>query len=145
MRRTTLLETMCTTEETKPQTADSYHGAGFCQNPACESCTGMNIPALPPAAFMLANGGISRNLNHDLPAEVGTEWTEHEEHVFRAIQYSGGTRGAAIRAYRRNPFRYLARRFCVDRTGQDWHFLTENARGNQTACNAECRAAATAQ
>jgi hypothetical protein len=118
--------------------------AGMCQNPACESCTGMNIPALPPQGYMLSNGGIVRDLNHELPPEVGTEWTEHEEHIFRAIQYQSGTRAEAIRAYRRNPTRYLRRRFCVDTTGNDWHFLPEDARSNQIACNSSCRTAAEA-
>jgi hypothetical protein len=98
------------------------------------------ISALLPKELMMSNGSVTRNLNYDVPAESRT-WPEHENNIFRAIQYFGGDRLAAIRDYRRNPAKYLHRRFCADVTGGDFHFLPEDARASQTFCNASCRSA----
>jgi hypothetical protein len=97
------------------------------------------ISALLPKELMISSGSVTRNLNYDVPSESGT-WTEHENKIFRAIQYLGGDRLAAVRDYRRNPAKYLHRRFCADMTAGDFHFLPEDARASQTCCTASCRA-----
>lgn len=106
-----------------------------------ESDKPQTISALPPRGYMISNGSLTRDLNHDLPQDTATAWTEHEERIFRAIQYEGGERAAAIREYQRNQQAYLTRRFCADTTGSDYHFLPLGARANQRTCGASCRAA----
>jgi hypothetical protein len=93
---------------------------------------------------MLSSGSIIRAFNRDLPVEALAPWTDDEERIFRAIQYEGGDRMSAIRAYRRNPALYFNRRFCADVTGGDWHFLPESSFANQRVCNSSCRAALSA-
>jgi hypothetical protein len=102
------------------------------------------ISALPPRGYMISGGSFVRDLNYDLPEDASTEWTEHEEHIFRAIMLeTGWPRYLAICAYRRgDPI--SKRRLCRDTSGGEWHFLPEGIRANGMYCDSECARASKA-
>jgi hypothetical protein len=136
---------------TSPTPTKTYAGAsytpGCCQDPQCAQCCesgstpGARIGALPPRGYMISNGSLIRDPNHDLPA-LPNAWTEAAQRIIRAIQVDTGCdRMAAIRAYRRGDA-IARRRFCADTSAGDYHFLPADARGNVLYCDASCRASA---
>ena len=111
---------------------------GSCQDPACERCKSMTVPALPPPGYALSAGSLNHDLNHGVPV-LPDAWTEMAQRIVRAIQVETGcTRLAAIRAYRRGDV-VCCRRLCGDTSGGDYHFLPADARGNVLFCDRECR------
>ena len=133
-------------DQTKQYAGASYT-PGCCQDPQCAQCCesgstpGARIGALPPRGYMISNGTVTRDLNHNLP-ESPNAWTEEAQRFIRAIQVETGCdRIAAIRAYRRGDA-ITRRRFCADTSAGDYHFLPAGARANVLYCDASCRSSA---
>jgi hypothetical protein len=99
------------------------------------------ISALPPRGYMISNGSLTRDVNHDLPQEERrTEWTENEQHIIRAVQVETGCdRPTAIRALVRRDAVTVGRTFCADTSGGDFHFLPLGARKTKVVCGPDCR------